>query len=439
MTHAARRLLPALLLALALPAAADTTISHGISAFGELKYPPDFPHFDYVNPDAPKGGTMSFRGTGASRPSTASTLFILKGEPAQGLGLIYDTLLVRAVDEPDAVYGLLAEKIEYPEDRSWVVFTLREGATFADGHPVTSEDVVFTFATLKEKGAPRYQIDLRTWPPSPRSRPARSGSTSRRARDARPHRQRRHLRDPARALLRDRAVRGLDARAAPRLGTLRRHPRRPRPLRHLLPERGLLGRGPARERRQQQLRLHPLRLLRRLHRRLRGAEGRQLPLPRGELLGPVGHRLRLPRAHPRMGDPGGDPGRPPLGRAGLLVQHAAREVPGPPRPRSDRHDVQLRMVGRDAVLRPLRPHRQLLGEHHHAGRRPARRRGTGLPRTLPRPPARHRLLRARLHAPGQRHEPRSTAGSPAARARSSTRRDGRSAPTASAATRPGRR
>jgi len=161
MTHAARRLLPALLLALALPAAADTTISHGISAFGELKYPPDFPHFDYVNPDAPKGGTMSFRGTGASQTFDSLNLFILKGEPAQGLARIYDSLLVRAVDEPDAVYGLLAETIEYPEDRSWVVFTLRDGATFADGHPVTSEDVVFTFATLKEKGAPRYQIDLR--------------------------------------------------------------------------------------------------------------------------------------------------------------------------------------------------------------------------------------------------------------------------------------
>jgi microcin C transport system substrate-binding protein len=160
MTHAARRLLPALLLALALPAAADTTISHGISTFGELKYPPDFPHFDYVNPAAPKGGTMSFRGTGASQTFDSLNLFILKGEPAQGLERIYDTLLVRAVDEPDAVYGLLAEKIEYPEDRSWVIFTLREGAMFADGHPVTSEDVVFTFSTLKEKGAPRYQIDL---------------------------------------------------------------------------------------------------------------------------------------------------------------------------------------------------------------------------------------------------------------------------------------
>jgi microcin C transport system substrate-binding protein len=161
MPRAARRLLTALALAVALPAAADTTIAHGISAFGELKYAPDFPHFDYANPEAPKGGTMSFRGTGASQTFDSLNLFILKGEPAQGIERIYDSLLVRAYDEPDAVYGLLAETIEYPEDRSWVVFTLREGATFADGRPVTSDDVVFTFATLKEKGAPRYRIDLR--------------------------------------------------------------------------------------------------------------------------------------------------------------------------------------------------------------------------------------------------------------------------------------
>lgn len=138
-----------------------TIVSHGISAFGDLKYPPDFPHFDYVNPDAPKGGTISFRGTGASRTFDSLNKFILAGEPAQGIERIYDTLLVRAYDEPDAVYGLLAEKITYPEDRSWVVFTLREGARFSDGAPLTARDVVFTIDTLKAEGSPTYQIRLR--------------------------------------------------------------------------------------------------------------------------------------------------------------------------------------------------------------------------------------------------------------------------------------
>ena len=141
--------------------AEETIVSHGISTFGDLKYPADFTHFDYVNPDAPKGGTMSFRGTGASRTFDSLNPFILKGEPAQGIERIYDTLLVRAYDEPDAVYGLLAESLEYPEDRSYVIFNLRPEARFADGVPVTAEDVAFTFETLKTEGSALYQIRLK--------------------------------------------------------------------------------------------------------------------------------------------------------------------------------------------------------------------------------------------------------------------------------------
>ena len=139
----------------------ETITSHGSSAFGELKYPPDFQNFDYANPDAPKGGTMSFRGFLASQTFDSLNTFILAGEPAQGLGYLYDQMLVRAYDEPDAVYGLLAEQIEYPEDRSWVIFTLREGARFADGEPVTADDVVFTIDILKAEGGPAYQIALK--------------------------------------------------------------------------------------------------------------------------------------------------------------------------------------------------------------------------------------------------------------------------------------
>ncbi len=153
-----------LTLALLGPAHAEyhepTITSHGISAFGELKYPADFPHFDYVNPDAPKGGTMSFRGFLASATFDSLNQFILAGEPAQGLGRVYDTLMVRAYDEADAYYGLLAEKIEYPEDRSWVIYTLREGAVFADGEPVKASDVVWTIKTLQAEANPNYRIAL---------------------------------------------------------------------------------------------------------------------------------------------------------------------------------------------------------------------------------------------------------------------------------------
>lgn len=135
--------------------------SHGLSTFGDLKYPADFKHFDYVNPEAPKGGIMKFRGTGASQTFDSLNAFILKGEPAQGLGLLYDSLLSGAPDEPDASYGLVASSLEYPEDRSWVIFNMRPEATFSDGVPITAEDVIFTYHALYEKGAPSYKISLK--------------------------------------------------------------------------------------------------------------------------------------------------------------------------------------------------------------------------------------------------------------------------------------
>jgi microcin C transport system substrate-binding protein len=140
--------------------AGEVIVSHGISAFGELKYPKDFAHFDYVNPDAPQGGTMSFRGTGGSQTFDSLNAFILKGEPAQGLGLLYDSLLASSADEPDSAYGLVAESLEYPADRSWAIFDMRPEATFSDGEPITAADVVFTWQVLMEKGEPYYQIML---------------------------------------------------------------------------------------------------------------------------------------------------------------------------------------------------------------------------------------------------------------------------------------
>ncbi|MEM6441814.1 MAG: extracellular solute-binding protein [Pseudomonadota bacterium] len=141
--------------------AAQTTVAHGISSFGDLKYPEGFAHFDYVNPDAPKGGTWSGRGTAASNTFDSLHPFILKGEPAQGLGITFDTLLTGSADEPDSLYGLLAETLEYPADRAWVRFTLRPEATFSDGSPVTAQDVAWTFDTLKTRGSPLYRLRLR--------------------------------------------------------------------------------------------------------------------------------------------------------------------------------------------------------------------------------------------------------------------------------------
>jgi microcin C transport system substrate-binding protein len=134
--------------------AQDTVIkSHGISTFGELKYSADFPHLDYVNPDAPKGGSFSTWGFG-----TFDSLmpYILKGQAASLASAQFETLMVGTADEPDSMYGLLAESIEYPEDRQWAIFNIRPEARFSDGTPVTAVDVVFSFNILIEKGRPSF-------------------------------------------------------------------------------------------------------------------------------------------------------------------------------------------------------------------------------------------------------------------------------------------
>lgn len=127
---------------------------HGVSMHGDLKYPPEFAHFDYVNPDAPKGGEVRMAAIGTF---DSFNPFILKGVPAAGVSLLFDTLTVQSDDEPFSQYGLIAGSIEMPEDRSWVVFTLRSEARFHDGSPVTADDVIFSFETLRDEGQPFYR------------------------------------------------------------------------------------------------------------------------------------------------------------------------------------------------------------------------------------------------------------------------------------------
>lgn len=128
--------------------------TYGMAMHGDLKYAPDFQHFDYVNADAPKGGTLRLYTIG-----TFDSLnpFIIKGVPASSIGLIYETLTEHSRDEPFSEYGALAESIEMPEDRSWVAFNLHKEAHWQDGEPLTADDVVWTFHTLMERGAPFYK------------------------------------------------------------------------------------------------------------------------------------------------------------------------------------------------------------------------------------------------------------------------------------------
>ncbi|SEI75539.1 microcin C transport system substrate-binding protein [Allopseudospirillum japonicum] len=145
------------LLCLPWPAlAADQKVqaTHALTLQGTPKYAQGFTHFAYANPQAPKGGEIkqaSLGGFDSLNP------FIMKGTPAAGINLIYDTLLVQSADEPFTSYGLLAQTIYRPQDNTWVEFELRPQARFHDGHPVTAEDVVFTFETLMRDGQPFYR------------------------------------------------------------------------------------------------------------------------------------------------------------------------------------------------------------------------------------------------------------------------------------------
>jgi len=139
---------------------------HGLSAFGDLKYPADFHHFDYVNVDAPKGGLFSTIPSARLYNQSFQTFnslnaYILKGEGAQGMDLTFATLMARAGDEPDAVYGLAAESVQISQDKLTYRFKLRPEARFHDGSKLTAHDAAFSFTVLKVKGHPLVLQQMR--------------------------------------------------------------------------------------------------------------------------------------------------------------------------------------------------------------------------------------------------------------------------------------
>mgnify|MGYP001588965708 FL=1 len=131
----------------------DVTSSHGYSYFGDLKYPSDYVHFDYVNPNAPKGGETSLATSGTFDSLNPYTR---KGRSGALTSLQYDSLITGTDDTVGEYYGLLAESLEYPEDRAWVVFHMRPEARFSDGTPVTAHDVVYSHKLFITQGLPSY-------------------------------------------------------------------------------------------------------------------------------------------------------------------------------------------------------------------------------------------------------------------------------------------
>jgi microcin C transport system substrate-binding protein len=149
------------------PSCADDTIeSHGLSSFGDLGYPADFQHFNYVDPNAPKGGVFSQIGPDQLYNQNFLTFnslntFILRGDAAQGMEMTFAALMVRAGDEPDAMYGLAAAKVRRSADGLTYRFFIRSEAKFHDGSPLTAQDVAFSLNVLKEKGHPLISQSLR--------------------------------------------------------------------------------------------------------------------------------------------------------------------------------------------------------------------------------------------------------------------------------------
>lgn len=143
------------LAASAVPARAETVIkSHGISTFGDLALPADFTHLPYANPDAPKGGEISQWSPGSFDSFNPYTI---AGNSAALSSIFYESILSGTLDDVSAAYCLLCETMEYPEDRSWVIFNLRKDVKFSDGSPMTAEDVLFSYELFRDKGIPEYR------------------------------------------------------------------------------------------------------------------------------------------------------------------------------------------------------------------------------------------------------------------------------------------
>ncbi|MEM1272198.1 MAG: extracellular solute-binding protein [Pseudomonadota bacterium] len=136
----------------------DLIVTHGYSTFGDLLYGPDFEHLEYVNPDAPQGGEMSFSWSSGSFDSMHP--YTTQGRAAVLASVFFESMLTGTADEIGALYCLLCETMAYPEDLEYIIFTLRDGVTFSDGTPMTSQDVLFSYEILRDEGLPSFRANL---------------------------------------------------------------------------------------------------------------------------------------------------------------------------------------------------------------------------------------------------------------------------------------
>ncbi len=151
--HTLKKVLSLLCISMALSFSAEAQTQHGISRYNELKYPANFTAFDYVKPDAPKGGELRVAVMGSYDTLNQT----IKGNAVEGLPHMYESLLARAADEPFTLYGLVAESVEVGPNNQWVIFMLRPEAKWQDGTPITPEDVIFSWEIQRDKGLPMHR------------------------------------------------------------------------------------------------------------------------------------------------------------------------------------------------------------------------------------------------------------------------------------------
>ncbi|BDW86825.1 extracellular solute-binding protein [Roseicyclus marinus] len=146
----------------AAPAQDDLIVTHGVATFGieDLSYAPDFAHLTYVNPDAPQGGEMSLSWSSAGGSFDSLHPYTNQGNPAVLASIFFESMLEGTLDTIGQSYCLLCESIAYPEDRSYVIFTLRPEARFSDGTPVTAQDVLFSYEILRDEGLPSFRANI---------------------------------------------------------------------------------------------------------------------------------------------------------------------------------------------------------------------------------------------------------------------------------------
>ena len=334
-----------------------------MSVFGDLKYPADFHHFDYVNPAAPKGGLFSLIPSVRAYNQSFFTFnslnaYILKGEGAQGMDLTFATLMVRAGDEPDAMYGLAAKSVQISPDKLTYRFTLRPEARFHDGSKLTAHDVAFSLNTLKEKGHPLIVVQMRDMVKAEALDDATRGRhlcAEKRARDVPLYVASLPIFSKAYYATRpfDESTLDIPLGSGPyKVGKFEVN-------RYIEYDRvkDWWARRSSGQPRQLQFRHRALRILSRPRRRLRRLYRQELSVPRGVHRAHLGDALRFPGRQGRPRQARDVAGRDAVGRAGLVHQHPPRQVQGSARARGADLRVRFRMDQQDHHVRRLCAHR----------------------------------------------------------------------------------